>query len=455
MKPSAENKVIFESMPVLKAIEIMALPTIISQIIVLVYNFADTFYVGKTNDPYMVAGISLILPIFNITLSLANLTSVGSGALISRLLGEKMEAEARKVFAFSVYGSVAAAALFACFMAVFMEPVLYMLGADERTLLYAKQYANCVIVAGGVPTVLSNALACLLRSVGASKAAGFGITFGGLVNIALDPLFMFVIMADGQEVLGAGVATCISNYLACLYFFYVMFRMRKDSVVTLSFRAGLPSVKSIRSALGVGAPSALTTLLFDMDYIVIDRLMAEYGTIALAAVGIVLKAERLPLNVGIGLCQGMLPLVAYNYSSGDHKRMKNIMSCTLKIGLITAAVSVALYEISAPYIMRAFIDEAGTVALGTDFLRIRVLATPLMFMSFFTVYLFQAFGRGDKAFILGVSRWLVLNIPMLFILNGLVGMYGIVWSQSAADILTVALSFCVFKKYTDEHLRFD
>lgn len=453
MKPSAENKIVFESLPVLKAIKIMALPTIISQIIVLIYNFADTFYVGKTNDPYMVAGISLILPIFNITLSLANLTSVGSGALISRLLGEKMTTEARKVCAFSVYASIAAAALFSLGMAVFMEPVLYMLGADERTLLYAKQYAGCVIVAGGVPTVLSNALACILRSVGASKAAGFGITLGGLINIALDPLFMFVIMPDGQEVLGAGVATCVSNYLACFYFIYMMFRMRRDSVVTLSFRAGLPSAKSIRSALGVGAPSALTTLLFDIDYIVLDRLMAEYGTIALAAVGIVLKAERLPLNVGIGLCQGMLPLVAYNYSSGDHKRMTDIMLSTLKIGLITAAVSVALYEISAPYIMKAFIDEAGTVELGTDFLRIRVLATPLMFMSFFTVYLFQAFGRGDKAFLLGVSRWLVLNIPMLFILDGIFGMYGIVWSQSTADVLTVMLSFYVYKQYERTSLK--
>ena len=149
----------------------------------------------------------------------------------------------------------------------------------------------------------------------------------------------------------------------------------------------------------------------------------------------------------------MMPLVAYNYSSGDHKRMKAVMLCALKVGLITSALSIAMYELSAPYIMRAFITEAGTVELGTDFLRIRVLATPLMFMSFFTVFLFQAFGRGDKAFFLGVSRWLVLNIPMLFILNGIFGMYGIVWSQTAADILTVALSFYVYRQYERASLK--
>lgn len=453
VKNNAETTAVFESLPVLKALEIMALPTIISQLIVLIYNFADTFYVGKTNDPHMVAALSLILPVFNITLSLASLTSVGSGTLISRLLGEKREGEARKICAFSIYASILAAALFSLLMAVFMEPVLYLLGADEHTMLYAKQYSYCVIVFGGVPTVLSNVLSNLLRSAGASREAGFGITFGGLINIALDPLFMFVLMPRGQEVFGAGVATCISNYIACLYFVFVIFRMGKDSVITFSLKTGMPSSGSIRSTFGVGVPAALTTLLFDLDYVVIDRLMVEYGNVALAAVGIVLKAERLPLNFGVGLCQGMMPLVAYNYSSGDHKRMKAVMLCALKVGLIMSAVSVALYELVAPYIMRAFIEETGTVALGTDFLRIRVLATPLMFMSFFTVFLFQAFGRGDKAFFLGVSRWLVLNIPMLFILNGVFGIYGIVWSQFTADSLTVALSFYVYKKYADRHLR--
>lgn len=169
MKRSAETTAVFESLPVLQALKTMALPTIISQLIVLIYNFADTFYVGKTNDPHMVAALSLILPVFNISLSLANLTSVGSGTLISRLLGEKREDEARRVGAFSVYAAIIAAALFSLVMAAFMEPILYLLGADEHTMLYAKQYSYCVIVFGGVPTVLSNVLSNLLRSAGASK----------------------------------------------------------------------------------------------------------------------------------------------------------------------------------------------------------------------------------------------------------------------------------------------
>ena len=452
MRQKINNKDIFETMPIGKALKTMAVPTIISQIIVLIYNLADTFFVGKTNNPYMVAAASLVLPVFNICLSIASLTGVGGGSLISRLLGENNEQEAKKVSSFSIYISIFVTALFSILMGIFITPILHLLGADENTILYARQYAFCVIVLGGVPTVLSNVLSNLLRSVGVSKEAGFGITFGGLVNIALDPLFMFVLLPKGNEVLGVGIATCISNCLACVYFICVILKIRRKSVITFSIKAGMPEKNSIYSVFNVGIPSALATLLFDLDYIVIDKLMVGYGNIALASIGIVLKAERLPLNVGIGLCQGMMPIVAYNYSSKNYQRMKDTIKYSRRIGLITSAVSIALYEILAVYIMKMFIADTETVALGTDFLRIRVLATPLMFMSFFTVYLFQAFGKGNTALFLGVMRWLAFNIPMLFLLNHIIGMYGIVWSQITADVLTVVLSLYVYKKYENKYL---
>lgn len=447
MEQKAESKELFEIMPVPKALKVMAVPTIISQIIVLIYNLADTFYVGRTNNPYMVAGASLILPVFNITLSLASLTGIGGGSLMARLLGEKQEEEAKKVCSFSIYVSLLVAVFFSVGMAVFMKPVLHLLGAGENTYLFARQYAWMVIVLGGIPTVLSNVLSNLLRSIGVSKEAGFGITMGGLVNIVLDPLFMFVLLPKGSEILGAGIATCLSNCIACAYFFYVIHKIRKQSVISFSLKIGMPERKSISAIFNVGIPSALATLLFDLDYVVIDKLMAAYGDISLAAIGIVLKAERLPLNVGVGLCQGMMPLVAYNYASGDHNRMNGTIRYSRRVGLITAAISILLYEITAVYIMRLFISDLETVTLGTDFLRIRCLATPLMFMSFFTVYLFQAFGEGGKALFLGIMRWGVFNIPMLFILDAAFGMYGVVWSQIIADILTVALSLYVYHRY--------
>ena len=446
------NTELFESMPVHRAVRTMAVPTIIGQLIILIYNMADTFFIGRTGNPYMVAGASLILPIFNISLSLAGLAGIGGGSLVSRLLGEKKPEEAKRVYSFSVYLCGLAAIMFSLLTLFFMQPLMHLLGAGDDTYLFARDYAFCVIVCGALPTVLSNTLSTLLRSVGASKEAGFGVTLGGVVNIGLDPLLMFVLFPDGMEIIGAGVATCLSNVLSCVYFIIVIARMGGDSVLRLTRPTLFPTKESLRGIFSVGVPSSITTFLFDLDYIVIDRLMSGYGDLPLAAIGIVLKAERLPLNIGVGLCQGMMPIAAYNYAAHNYPRMKETKNYTCFLGLVSAAVSITLYELFAGQILRFFIDDAETTMLGTAFLRIRCLATPLMFLSFFHVFLFNAFGKGKPALFLGVTRWLVFNIPMLFLLNAVIGMNGIVWSQVTADTLTVILSLIVYRRFEKKEL---
>lgn len=435
-----KNKDVFETLPVPKAVLNMAVPTIVGQLIVLFYNMADTFFVGQTNDPVMVAGASLILPVFNIALALSTLAGVGGGVLVSRLLGKGDFQEARRVASFSINLGAAFAGSFSLLTLLFMNPLLGALGASGETFRYARDYALCVIVLGGVPTVLSNTFANVIRSTGESKKAAFGITMGGLLNVALDPLFMFVLMPKGSEIMGAGLATCLSNLVACGYFVLTIRRFGPDSVMRRCSLRELPSPENIRSVFKVGLPSSIATLLFDIDYMVIGRLMTAYGAVQMAAIGIVLKVERLPLNIGIGICQGMDPIVAYNYASGNRNRMKATIRFSRAFGLICGAASILLYQLFAPQIMGIFIRESQTVLLGTQFLRVRILATPLMFMSFFTVHLFNCFGRGGTALFLGVMRWAMFNIPMLFILNTLFGMYGVVWSQITADTLTVTVS---------------
>ena len=449
------NRELFERTPVAKAVRTMVVPTIIGQLIVLIYNMADTFFIGRTNNPYMVAAASLILPVFNLTLSIASVAGVGGGSLISRLLGEKREAEAKKVSSFCIWFSAFSALLFSGLALLFMEPLLVFLGAGEDTFEFARSYAFWVIVAGGLPTILTNVLSNLVRSIGESGKAGFGITLGGIVNILLDPLFMFGLLPKGNEIVGAGIATFLSNGISCLFFIVVIVLMRKKSVVGLLSPEKLPNRNSVGQIFSIGLPTAVATLLFDVDYIVIDKLMTGYSDIAMAAVGIVLKVERLPLNIGVGICQGMVPIVAYNYASGNWKRMKAISRFALCIGIVCAVVSIVLYEIFAPFVIRFFISDAETVVLGTAFLRARSLATVFMFMSFFHVHLFNSYGRGKEALFLGVVRWAVFNIPMLFILNYFLGMNGIVWAQLLGDILTVTLSLAVHHAFSKKYLNTD
>lgn len=444
---TTKNRALFEEYPVAKAVRTMAVPTVIGQLIVLICNLADTFFIGRANNPYMVAAASLILPVFNITLSIASVTGVGGGALIVRLLGERWEEEAKRVCSFGIYLSIMLASMFSLLVFLFMRPLLLLLGAGDETYAFARSYALCVIVLGGPPTILTNVFSNYVRSIGESGKAGFGVTLGGVINIVLDPLFMFVLLPRGYEIVGAGIATALSNSVSCLYFVVVMKSLGSSSVLRLLPPGEVPERRSIRGIFDVGGPSAFAMLLFDVDYIVIDKLMSGYGDIALAAVGIVLKAERLPLNVGFGICQAMVPIVAYNYAAKNYKRMNAVAHFSLLCGIICAVVSITPYELFAPYIMRFFIADAETVALGTGFLRRRCLAKIFMFTSFYHVHLFNSYGRGGEALFLGIMRWMVFNIPMLFLLNHFLGMYGIVWSQLAADVLTVVLSFCVHRHF--------
>ena len=446
-KTHNDNRKIFESWPVPKALFELALPMIFGQLIILIYSLADTFYIGRTNNPLMVAGVSLLLPVFNISISFANLFGIGGGTLISRLMGAGRDDEAKKISSFCFYMTIIAAGLFSLLMFIFMEPALKLFGASSDTLIFAEQYTYCVIVIGAIPTILAMTLSNFLRSTGYAKQAGFGVSMGGIINIFLDPLFMFVLMPKGYEVLGAGIATMLSNVIICAYFLVMIYKLRNVSVLSLSIKNIAPPRKNIYSIFSVGVPAAIATFLFDLTYIIIDRLAAGHGDIPLAAVGIVLKAERLPLSIGIGLCQGMMPLAAYNYSSGNFDRMREVVSFSRKVGIIFGFASVAMYEIFSPFIMRIFIADAQTVALGTDFLRARTLATPFMFMCFHLVNFFQAVGHGDKALYLGAARWVVFNIPLLFIMNYIFGVYGIVWTQVVADILMTIVSLVVYKNF--------
>lgn len=450
----AGTREIFETRPVPSALAKMAIPTIISQLITLIYNIADTWFIGQTNNPYMVAASSLVLTIFLMTAAITNLFGVGGGSLVVRLLGKNDEEEARKAASLSLVLAAAAALTFSVLCLIFMDPLLRLLGASDNTIGYARQYLLFVVVIGCLPTVLANTMSAMVRNIGYSKEAGFGLGMGGVLNVILDPIFMFVIFPNGYQVMGAAVATMLSNVITFIYFIIIYQKRKEYTVLSLPRRVEKIRRESLGSLLSVGIPAAMSLLLFDLTNMVIYRLAAGHGDIELAAIGIVLKVERLPLNVGIGICLGMAPLAAYNYASKNYKRMKEFFRGARLTGLVISALCVIFYRVCAPHIMHAFISNADTVRYGTQYLQSRCFATPFMFLSFHMVHFMQAVDRGKISFCLAISRQIFLNIPILFLMNHLFGMSGIVWTQFIADALNVLVSYgfygCVIGKITAE-----
>ncbi len=444
------NRELFEKTPVPKALLALAIPTIISQLITMVYNLADTVFIGLTNDPSKIAASSVAFVLVFMMNCLSNLFGVGGGSLISRLLGEKRDGEAKSVASFSFWGSFLISLIYSIVVLIFMEPFLRFLGATDGSIDYATDYALYVVVIGAVPSTLAMTMSHLLRSEGYAKHASVGLGAGGILNILLDPLFMFVILDEGEEVAGAAIATLISNVVVLIYFLVVYYLIRKKTVLSIDPRIMIPKKHYITSVFAVGFPSALGSFLACLSGIMINNLASGYsdiyGDVPVAAIGIAKKIDMLPMNVGMGLCQGMMPLVAYNYSAGNYKRMKSFTSWARGLGIAFSLVCILAFEIFTEPIVRIFINEQATVDMSVRFLRIMCLAVPLMITNFQFSFTFQAMGKGKESLILSSLRQGVVNIPLLFLMNSLFALDGLVWTQLISDAVTTAISFFVYHR---------
>lgn len=457
MASITDKKEIFEKMPVPKAIAAMAVPTIISQLINLIYNLADTIFIGQTGDSIKIASITVVFTIFMMTISFSNLFGIGGGSLIARLIGAGREEDAKKVCSFSVYGALVTALLYSLLIGVFLDPVLRLLGASDRSIGYAREYTVLVVIIGNVPVILSMTVAHLLRNAGYSKQASIGLSGGGVLNLVLDPLFMFVILPQGREVFGAALATLLSNVASCVYLLLTLRRVSKAAPLSLRFRDALKTGKTeIKNLFAVGIPSAILTALFDVANIFLNSIMSYFhGDLALAATGIVMKAERLPNAINIGLCQGMLPIVAYNYSSGNRERMQKVIKTVRIYGLLISAICIVLFEIFAAPISRIFLNTANgnaedaktTLAFATLFLQIRCVAAIPQFLNYHTSFCMQAVGDGRDTLLHAVTREFVFYIPFMFLLNALFGRNGLICALIAGESCGAIFALILFARW--------
>ena len=424
---------LFGEAPIPKALFTMAVPTIISQLINLIYNVVDAFFIGRTGNSYMMAATTVTLTMALMHIALSNLFGIGGGSQVARLMGMGRPDRARRVSAFCAYGAIAVALVYSLLIGLFLTPVLKFLGASSETLDYAKSYATIVIVMGSTPTILSMTLAHLLRNAGYSSQASLGLSGGGILNVILDPLFMFVLLPKGQEVTGAAIATALSNTAACVYMILAYLRASKRAPLSLMPRRVREIEREdVKAVFTVGVPSAALLALFDTANICVNIVASGHNDLVLAGVGIVMKVERIPNAVNVGICQGALPIVAYNYSSGNHTRMREVIATARKVGLVVSIACILLFQVLAKPASRLFLSTSAgdaatalvTVGYAAMFLRIRSLASPLQFLNFHTSYSMQAMGYGKGTIIHAAVRELVFYIPCMFLLDKLFGEVG-------------------------------
>ena len=433
---------IFAEYPVSKAVAAMVIPTIISQIITVIYNLADTWYVGLTGNAAAVAAISLCLPVYNIMTAFANLFGIGGSSVIARAMGTGHKNRARRAFVLSVRGALIAAAAYSLLLGLFARPFLLCIGGDDANIGSAVGYTWVTMVIGGIPTILSAVFAHLIRSTGQSKAASFGITLGAILNMVLDPLFMFVLLPKGSEVLGAAIATAISNAASMAYFLVYILRDRKNPIFSFT----LPSRKNIRvttlDILRSGIPSFFLLAAGQVSNFFLNGMIADMGaSAAVAGMGVVRKIDSLAYAVNQGITQGMLPIVAYCYGSHRFSRMKSVVAfssvCTMVFSLLC---SIGSY-LFAPQLVGFFINDADTIFYGAKFLRVLCIAVSIYPILFVIIAVFQAVGQSAKPFLLSLLHKGSLDIVLFFLIRRFFGLDQILWASPimAAAALIVGL----------------
>lgn len=311
------------------------------------------------------------------------------------------------------------------------------LGVDTEG--YSRSYLDWVVVLGGVPTMLSLSMGHLLRSEGHARPASIGMMFGGILNVVLDPVLIFGLRLD---VTGAAMATALSN-LSSLVFFVIMYRRLGDQI-SVSLLPKYFTLRFVKPVFSVGLASALATGLDNLSNMVMVRLASGYGDIPVAAYGIVKRIDQFPLNVSMGLCQGFMPLVGYNYAAKNYKRMRAVSFFSWKTAVVLSACFVACFATLALGILHLFIPEAQTSALGAQFLRIACLAVPFTAVNFLISYTLQAMGKGTQSAILTFSRQGLLNIPLLIIMDVTIGLYGMIWTQLVVELVMLPVSLGMY-----------
>ena len=430
----SQNMSLFEYTPIPIAVMTLAVPTIITQLINIIYNFADTWYVGRTGNAAMVAALSVCMPVFVLLAAVANLFGIGGASVISRALGRKDPQYARKTFAFCFYAGLAASLVYAALILLLRARLIPVIGGDDASYPYIYDYMFWTMIIGAVPTVGNVLCGHLVRSVGAAKEAGFGMSMGGVLNIILDPLFMFVILPPGNEVTGAAIATCLSNTAAFIYFLIYLYRHRAHPVLTMSpadFSAqdGIPG-----GVISIGVPAALATMMAMLSNIAANALVSEYGSAAVAGMGVAKKINMLAFNTTMGLTQGVLPLLGYSFGAGNYHRLKQSILFTGAVGLGFNLLCTLMFRTFAPALVAFFIAEQSSVQFGSAFLRVIALATPLASLCYLTNTVFQASGRRFSSFILSILRKGCMDIPLMFLFKSVIGMYGIVWATPTAEV---------------------
>jgi len=435
---------LMESEPVRTAILRLALPTMLAMGIQLIYNLTDTYFIGQTGDPTLVAGISFASPIFMLIHTIGNIFAIGSASYISRKLGEHDYEEAKRACSVAVYSAVILGLVITAAVVLFISPLMNMLGASPTIYKPTRDYLM-IIGASSVILILQVVLAGLIRSEGATGKAMVGMIIGIVLNIILDPIFILVF---NMGTAGAAWATVIGALAGLIYF--AVHLLSPGTMLSILPKDFKPTKTIYFETLKIGLPSALSSLVMTISSILVNRLIIGYGDFVVAGNGVQMRVSSMFFLFILGLSQGYQPFAGYNYGARKFDRLLSGYKTTLLYSTILALIFTPMFFFFARDMISLFINDPQTIEAGAKMNRAFIIAVPFIGIQFTQMVTFQATGKALKAMTISLGRQCLLYIPLLFTLNHFFGFDGFIYAQPIADILTTGLALAFSASFIKE-----
>jgi putative MATE family efflux protein len=429
-----KNIALMESAPVAQSIIRLALPMMLGMIAQLVYNITDTFFIGQTGDPNMVAGISLTMPLFMLSQGIGNIFGVGASSYISRLLGARKNEKAKQTSAVSFYTTICTGLIFTVLIFIFKNPILRISGASDVTFVYANDYFS-IIGAFTVISLINISLSGQIRAEGATNVAMYGMLIGIVLNVILDPIF---ILALGWGVAGAAWATIIGGAASAV--FLMLYVVSEKSFLSISLRDFKPDPRVYAEILKIGLPSAISNIIMSFSAVFSNRIAASYGDFVIAGKGVTLRVESISFMLIMALATGYQPFAGFNYGANNFRRLKSGFRVTLLFSTALALFFAAVFIFFGRTLIGLFINDSVTIDAGWKFMYAFVIGLPVMGIQMTIMVTFQALGKPVLSTIVSLGRQCLFYLPLLFILNHLWGFEGFMYSQPVADWLTTCVA---------------
>lgn len=431
-----EDKRIFtlsEEKPV-KAVVKMGVPLIAGMFIMVLYNLVDTYFIGLMHDDYQLAAVNLAYPVMMITIAVSNMIGTGSSSLIARSLGADDREKANHTLTVGFMLTVINSMIVAAVGLIFLQSIVQGLGAKDNTTIYTEQYVR-IILLGSLFTMGNYTFGQLLRSEGSVKYSIVGMIVGTIVNIILDPIFIFTLHLQIQ---GAAIATIIGN--GCGMAVSLLFYIRGKTLLKPALKYIKPTAEILKEIFWVGVPASLETLLTSAAYIVNNNLAVGYGELTVAAMGIAQKVLSLGNYIYQGFAAGTQPIMGYNYGAKNYTRMMNVLKAGVMVVSGTELVLMGLYGIFAPLLIGIFTESAEVILIGTMVLRTLMFILPFVGAVSMCRMSFQAMGKPQYAFGITLVRQLILYVPLLLLLNYIFGLGGMLWAQPVTEMIMMVSS---------------